>query len=145
MSADTPWTNPIDGATGMVEERVDAQHTADRYGNTGLEVLATPALVGLCERAAMAALAEHLPEGARTVGTLVELQHLAPTPVGATVTVNARVERTDGRLVWFALQAHDGDEEIGVGRHCRAVVDGARFEARVDRKRKALLGDRAPR
>jgi predicted thioesterase len=123
------------GREGVVVERVDANLTADRYGNEGLDVLATPALVGLFEQAAMRALDGVLDVGEGSVGSLVEIIHLAPTPAGAEVTARARLTRVDGREAWFELEAEDARETVARGRHSRVVVDRARFERLIARKR----------
>jgi fluoroacetyl-CoA thioesterase len=130
---------PVDesaiGSEGVVVARVDENLTADRYGNEGLEVLATPALVGLFEQAAMRALDGLLDPGEASVGSLVEITHLAPTPAGAEVTVRARLTRIDGREAWFELEAEDDRETVARGRHSRVVIERARFERLVARKR----------
>ncbi len=130
---------PVDesavGREGTVVVRVDAGLTADRYGNEGLDVLATPALVGLFERAAMQALVGTLDPGEASVGSVVEITHLAPTPSGAEVTVRARISHVEGALVWFELEASDDRETVARGRHSRAIVDRNRFDRRVARKR----------
>jgi fluoroacetyl-CoA thioesterase len=130
---------PIDeravGREGQVVARVDGELTADRYGNAGLAALATPALVGLFEQAAMRALDCVLAEGEGSVGSVVEITHLAPTPVGVEVTVRARLTAVDGREAWFELEAEDERETIARGRHARVVIEWARFERLLARKR----------
>jgi predicted thioesterase len=68
------------------------------------------------------------------VGTEVNIRHLAATPVGLTVTASAKVLEVDGRIVKFAVEAHDGVERIGDGTHTRAIIDMDRFEARTNAK-----------
>jgi fluoroacetyl-CoA thioesterase len=130
---------PVDqtavGREGVIVARVDPELTADRYGNAGLAVLATPALVGLFEQAAMRALDGVLAEGEGSVGSVVEIAHLAPTPAGAEVTVRARLTEVDGRQVWFELEAEDERETVARGRHSRGIVEWARFERLLARKR----------
>ena len=125
---------PIDetavGREATITAEVSDELTADRYGNAGLRVLATPALVGLFERSAMAALDELLAARERSVGSVVDIRHLAPTPAGSSVSVTARVASVDGRQVWFELPAADGAGPIGEGRHSRFVVD-ERFERKI--------------
>jgi predicted thioesterase len=130
-----PVDKTLVGQEGVVVERVEAVLTADRYGNAGLDALATPALVGLFEQAAMRVLAGALAAGEGSVGSVVDVTHLAPTPVGAEVTVRARVTEVDGRQVWFVLEAEDGRETIARGRHSRVIVDRARFQRLLERKR----------
>ena len=71
-----------------------------------------------------------LPAGWVTVGSEVDIRHLAPTPVGRTVTATARVIAVEGRSVLFAVEAHDGERKIGEGRHRRGAVNLKRFAER---------------
>ena len=104
--------------------------TALALGSGDVEVLATPRLLAWCEAATVAALA--LPPGRTSVGTRVSLDHLAPTPVGGSVTVTATLEHEDGRLVRFSVAASDGlGRLVATGEVTRVVVDRARFLARV--------------
>lgn len=122
------------GREGVATIRVTPETTADAYGNPGVDVFATPALVALCERAAILALAEHLEAGQSSVGSVVRLTHRAPTPLGDTVRAVARIRSVDGAQVWFDLEAHDGSEQVGDGEHLRIVIDEERFRRRVARK-----------
>jgi len=130
---------PVDqtavGRDGIVVARIADDLTADRYGNAGLTALATPALVGLFEQAAMRALDGLLAEGEGSVGSVVEIAHLAPTPAGGEVTVRARLTEVDGGQVWFELEAEDERELVARGRHSRVIVEWARFERLLARKR----------
>lgn len=125
------------GREGVIELVVTPELTADRYGNPGLMVLATPALVELIERAAVQAVAPRLIPGERTVGTEVEIAHRAATPVGEVIRVVLRVESVVDGHIWFEVAAHDAHEPIADGRHGRFVVDEARFLRRLERKRSA--------
>lgn len=123
------------GATAEATLTVGPGQTADALGNRGVNVLATPFLVGLLEEAAAAVLGPHLPPGAGTVGTLVEMRHLAATPVGMKVRATARLLETDGKRFLFAVEAWDDKEKVAEGRHERFVVpDLARFLARAMKK-----------
>ena len=115
------------GAVAEVSLLVGDEDTAIALGSGDVPVLATPRVVALCEAAAVAALRGLLPPGTTTVGTLVELRHLAPTSVGGSVVAEARLEAVDGRRLEFAIRAVEGDVEVAVGRHRRAVVDRAAF------------------
>jgi fluoroacetyl-CoA thioesterase len=123
------------GREGVLERVVTPGLTADRYGNPGLMVLATPALVELIERAAVRALAARLAPGERTVGTEVEIAHRAATPVGERIRIVARVSAVEDGHVWFDVTANDAHESIADGRHGRFLVDEARFLRRLERKR----------
>jgi fluoroacetyl-CoA thioesterase len=99
------------------------------------EVLATGYLVGLIEWACIEALRPHLDwPREKSVGTHVDLSHLAATPPGLTVTVDVRLEKVEGRKLGFRISAHDGVDEISAGTHERYVIDDARFNARVAEK-----------
>lgn len=110
--------------------------TALALGSGSLPVLATPRLLAWCEAATCAALEDDLDPGETSVGTRVELQHLAPSAVGQDVDVTARVVHTDGRLRRFAVAARnvvDGKpgKLVGSGEVTRVVVDAERFLARL--------------
>ena len=100
------------------------------------EVYGTPMMIYLMEVAAADAVEKFLPPGWVTVGTQVNVSHLAATPVGFTVTARAEVLSVDGRLVTFAVEAHDGIEKIGAGKHIRAAIEVGKFETRVKMKGK---------
>ncbi len=94
-------------------------------------VLATGYMVGLMEWACLEQLAPFMEDGEGSLGTHVDVSHVAPTPPGLTVTVDTEVTAIDGRFVWFAVRAHDGVDLIGEGRHQRAVVRWDRFVPRA--------------
>ena len=98
-------------------------------------ILATPWLIAHLEYTARDAIAEFLEEDERSVGTFVEVEHLAPAPEGARVTCRARVIHVDGPIVTFQVEAHDEIEPIARGIHRRRVIDVDRFSRRVARKR----------
>ncbi|HYQ17516.1 MAG TPA: thioesterase family protein [Polyangiaceae bacterium] len=106
-------------------------------------VFATGFMVGLIEWACMLAIAPCLDVPAeQSVGTDVKLNHSAATPPGLTVTVQARLERVEGRKLSFVVSAHDGVDEICRGTHERFVIDTARFNAKVADKRQAALASK---
>jgi fluoroacetyl-CoA thioesterase len=90
-------------------------------------VLATPRVLALAERATVAAVAGALDHGATTVDTRVELDHLAPSAVGADLEVGAVLERVAGRRLEFAVRVRDAGRPVATGRVTRAVVDTAAF------------------
>jgi fluoroacetyl-CoA thioesterase len=98
-------------------------------------VLATPWLIAHLESAARDAIAPCLEEHERSVGTFIEIEHLAPAPEGFTVTCRARVIHVDGPVATFQVEAHDGTETLARGIHRRRVIDVDRFARRVERKR----------
>jgi fluoroacetyl-CoA thioesterase len=98
-------------------------------------VLATGFMVGLFEWACLELLAPHLEPGEGSLGIHVDFSHTAATPPGLTVTVTATCTKVDGRQIEFELRGHDGIDEIGAGRHRRAVVRWDKFKERVAKKR----------
>ena len=99
------------------------------------EVLATGYLVGLLEWACIEALRPHLDwPREQSLGTRINVSHLAATPPGLTVTVDVRLDRVEGRKLSFAVSAHDGADKISEGTHERVVIDHARFAAKVSDK-----------
>ena len=94
-------------------------------------VLATGYMVGLMEWACLEQLAPFMEDGEGSLGTHVDVSHIAPTPPGLTVTVDTEVTAIEGRFVWFRVRAHDGVDLIGEGRHQRAVVRWDRFVPRA--------------
>jgi predicted thioesterase len=117
---------------------VESQHTAAHVGSGSLRVLATPIMIGLMESNSHRLLAQYLPEGSSSVGALVEVRHLAPTPLGGRVWVRSEVLEVDGLRVVFAVKAWDEQETVGEGRHTRVVIDTARFIRRVEKKAELL-------
>jgi predicted thioesterase len=98
-------------------------------------VLTTPWLVAHLEYAARHALDPCLEPHERSIGTFIEVEHLAPVPEGFTVVCRARVIHSDGPVVTFQVEAHDGTEMVARGLHRRRVIDVDRFARRVARKR----------
>ena len=107
-------------------------------------VLATPWLVAYLEYAARDAIAPLLDANERSVGTFIEVEHLAPAPEGFTVECRARVIHVDGPAVTFQVEAHDGVEVIAKGIHRRRVIDVDRFARRVEKKRAKIQAARYP-
>jgi fluoroacetyl-CoA thioesterase len=103
-------------------------------------VLATPWLVAHLEYAARNAIAGCLEENERSVGTFVEVEHLAPSPEGFTVVCRARVIHVDGAVVTFQVDAHDGTETVAKGIHKRRIIDVDRFARRVAKKSAGASG-----
>lgn len=123
------------GATAEVGFTVSEDKTAHAMGNRGVHVFATPHVIGLLEDAAGAVLKPHLPPGAGSVGTMVEMKHLAATPVGMKVRARATLLESDGKRYLFTVEAWDEKEKIAEGRHERFVVpDMEKFLARAMKK-----------
>jgi fluoroacetyl-CoA thioesterase len=129
---------PIEvGLTAEIEEVVTDRLTADALGNKGVKVYATPFVVSLMESASQAAILPHLPAGAGSVGTTVEMKHLAATPVGMKVRARAALVETDGKRCLFQVTVFDEVEKIAEGRHERFIVPNMeKFLARAMGKTK---------
>jgi fluoroacetyl-CoA thioesterase len=122
------------GASASEEVTVTRELTVAHRAPGMPEVYATPMMIYLMEIASAHAIRTFLPAGCVSVGTEVNVRHLAATPIGFVVTASATVISVNGRSVTFAVRAHDGVELIGEGTHTRTVVDRERFDARVAAK-----------
>jgi len=125
------------GAKGSYSLRVLPAHLANQFKDAMLpQVFATPMMVTAMENAALNAVRDYLDPGESAVGTLVNVRHLAATPVGHRVTAEAVVTKVDGRRLEFTVSARDEIEEIGNGTHERMVVDMGRIAQRLDAKKR---------
>jgi predicted thioesterase len=122
------------GLTAELSLLVGEEHTAKHLGSGAVKVLATPQMILLMERASVAAIDHLLPDGYRTVGIEVNVQHLAPTPVGFEVRAKSELLEVDGRRLTFHVQVHDGVEVVGDGTHRRAIINVQKFGERVAQK-----------
>jgi fluoroacetyl-CoA thioesterase len=123
------------GTTHEITRTVTPDLTADALGNKGVMVLATPCVLTLIENACSELLAPHLPAGAATVGTVVEMKHLAATPAGMQVRAKATLLETDGRRYVFSVEVWDAKEKVAESRHERFLIpDLAKFLARAMKK-----------
>jgi predicted thioesterase len=122
------------GLSGRAELVVGDEHTAPRVGSGKVHVLATPVMINLIEAAALAAIEPRLPKGYQSLGTRLEVRHIAATPVGMKVMATAVVTKVESRTVTFRVEARDEKELIGDGAHERVVVNVAKFDQRVQRK-----------
>jgi fluoroacetyl-CoA thioesterase len=119
------------GLRGQVLARVTADQTAAALGSGDVPAFGTPALVALVEAAAMNALAGRLAPDETTVGTRLEVAHLAATPVGAAVRAEAALVAVEGRKLTFTVIAYDDRGTIGEGRHERILLSRSRFLAKL--------------
>ena len=129
-----PTANIPIGATATDELEVTREMTVAHFVEDMPEVYGTPIMIYHLENTAASAIQKFLPEGWITVGVVVNVKHLAATPVGATVTTRAEVLEVGDYTVTFSVEAHDGFEKIGEGTHVRAAVDMERFMKRVKAK-----------
>ena len=125
------------GAKGTDTLTVTPTHLASQFKDAMLPpVFATPMMVRAMENAALNAIRDYLEPGESAVGTVVNVRHLAATPVGHQVTAEAEVTRVDGRRIEFKVSARDEIEEIGSGTHERMVVDLARLGKKLTEKKR---------
>ena len=124
----------VPGLSGTAELVVGEEHTAPRVGSGAIHVLATPVMINLIEAAALAAVERLLPPGHQSLGTVLNVRHIAATPVGMRITASATVRKVEGRTIYFTVEARDERELIGDGTHERVVVNVEKFDQRVKRK-----------
>jgi len=121
----------VPGRSAVVELVVADADTAVAVGSGDVRVLATPRVVALAEQATVAALAGALEPTLTTVGYRVQLDHLAPTAVGASVSAEATLESVDGRRLVFRVSINDRNGLVAAGRVTRVLVDRDRFLEKV--------------
>lgn len=119
------------GLTGEATTTVVHENTAAAVGAGGIEVFGTPMMIALMEMAAWRAVEDKLEPGLVTVGTLVNVKHLAATPVGQQVRAYAELLEIDGRRLVFKVEAYDEHQKIGEGIHERYIVQLERFLSRL--------------
>lgn len=122
------------GRTYQSQTRVEEWMTAEKAGNKGVDVLSTPMLLQLVEDAAMACLAPLLDADDISLGTHVDIAHLAATPVGLIVRTEVEVIKAEGKRVEFAFSAFDEREKVADGTHERYVTTREKFKERLDEK-----------
>ncbi len=121
------------GLTLIRETAVDEGRVITFMGND-LRVYETPSMIADVEYACRDLLFDNLPEGKDSVGTLVDMKHLAPTPLNAVVTIKVIIDQIDGRRVRFTCMVRDAEELVGDGIHDRVIVDVDRHRNRVRKK-----------
>lgn len=125
------------GIIGKEELIVTEENTAKAVGSGGLEVFATPALIALAEKTAFQSVAEHLEEGQSTVGTHIDIKHIAATPVGMKVTCETELIEVDSenpRRLVFSVNIYDEVEKIAEGTHERFIIYSERFQNKANGK-----------
>ena len=124
------------GIHGEQSQLVTNENTAKTMGSGTLDVFATPALVALAEKTCWMSIASELDAGCGSVGTKLELEHTAPTPVGMTVRATATVTGVseNGKLITFRVEASDDWGPIGEGTHTRAIIANERFLQKCNSK-----------
>ena len=127
-------SSPRVGTVGEFQFIVEQEYIIDFASDGMPAVLSTPKLIGLIERTARQTLVPFLEADERSVGTEIDLRHLAPTPLGQRVTITTRVVHAEDRAVTFQIEARDQQELIARGLHKRAVIRVDSFSSRVQRK-----------
>ncbi len=122
------------GLKAEISQVVAHSDTAAAYGSGLVPVLSTPHLIALMERASQSIVEPYLDDTQTAVGTHVDMRHLAATPVGMTVRVQAELIAVDGRRLRFHVEAWDEHERVGEAEHERFIIDRARFLKGVNEK-----------
>ena len=122
------------GKTASAATIVMESTTAEVVGSGSLAVFATPMMAALMEQAACACLADALEPGQTSVGTKIDIAHIAASPVGAEITATATITAVSGRRIEFEVVAHEGEKQIGGGKHTRVIVDEMQFMNKLQEK-----------
>ena len=123
------------GICGEQSVAVTPENTAKTMGSGTLNVFATPALVALAEKTCWMSVADALDEGCGSVGTKLELEHTAPTPVGMTVTCHSELVAVEGRKLTFKVTLADEKGPVGGGTHERFIIFEEKFAAKAEAKK----------
>ncbi len=122
------------GIKGTRTVTVNESNTAKVMGSGTLDVFATPALIALMEETCWRSVANELEEGSGTVGTLLEIKHTAPTPVGMKVTCESTLTEVDSRRLVFEVIARDAKGVVGEGKHERFIIQNEKFQMKANAK-----------
>ena len=122
------------GITGKQTITVTEEKTAQAMGSGTLPVFATPAMLALMEKTAFMSVADKLNEGCGTVGTKVEIEHVASSPIGMKITCDSKLVAIEGRKLVFSVEAYDAKGLIGKGTHERFIIESKKFQEKTDRK-----------
>ena len=122
------------GIKGTKEITGTNELTAKTFKSGTLDVYATPAMIALMEDVAFESVASELEEGCGTVGTLIDVKHVAATPVGMKVTCETELTKIDGRALTFSVKAFDECGLIGEGVHERFIINDEKFQAKANGK-----------
>ena len=122
------------GIMGEARETVNENNTALKMKSGGLMVYATPAMIALAEQAAYKSVEPYLEEGQGTVGTLMNVKHMAATPVGMEITAKSELTTIEGRKLTFKIEVFDEREKIGEGVHERFIVNNEKFQNKANGK-----------
>ena len=124
------------GMKQTLTNEVTVANTAKAFCSGALEVFATPAMISLMEETCWKLVQPGLEPGCGTVGTGLNVQHVAPTPVGMKVTCEATLTAVEGRKLTFEVTCSDECQVIGMGTHERFIIDNEKFQAKANNKAK---------
>lgn len=119
------------GLTNEKSVAVTIENTAFAMGSGTLRVFATPAMIALCEGCCAESVEDLIGEGMTSVGTKVDIEHLAASPIGASILCKSRIVSADGRRLDFEVEVYDNVGLIGKGKHTRFIVDAERFVSKT--------------
>ncbi|MBP3708885.1 MAG: thioesterase family protein [Treponema sp.] len=122
------------GIKGKQEITVTPDVTADKAGSGLLPVFSTPAMIALIEKTAWMSIADKVAEGQGSVGTKLDVAHLAATPIGLRVWCETELREVDGRRLVFEAAVYDEKGKIGEGTHERFIIDNEKFMTKVRQK-----------
>lgn len=122
------------GLTHEIEETVTIEKTASSLGSGNVDVLATPYMIALMEKASATIAKNELREEENTVGTKVDIEHCAATPVGMKINVKSKLVEIDGRKLTFEVEAFDEKGKIGFGKHERFIINTEKFMNKTNSK-----------
>ncbi len=122
------------GITGSTDVLVSEANTAKTMGSGSLDVFATPAMIALMEKAASVTVQNYIDEDSSTVGTMINIKHIAATPIGMNVTAKAELVEIEGKRLVFSVEAFDGKDKIGEGQHERFIIKAEKFIAKANSK-----------
>ena len=125
----------LPGLIGKSEMVVKEEDLVSRLGSVAVDVLSTPRLIQLLEMAAIEAIQEFIPPDQLSLGTLVKIKHLSPTPLGKKVTAHALLKEVDKNRLLFLVEAHDEMEKVAEGEHERILVPKEGFLQKIERKK----------
>ena len=125
----------LPGLIGKSEMIIKEEDLVNRLGDAVVDVLSTPRLIQLLEAAAIEAIRNYIPPDQLSLGTLVKIRHLSPTPLGKRVTAHALLREVDKNRLIFLVEAYDEVEKVAEGEHERILVPKERFLQKVERKR----------
>lgn len=124
------------GIKGAAETVVVYENTAAAVGSGALEVFSTPSMIALMEKASRELVQPYLEEGQSTVGTCLEVSHVAASPIGAHIRAESTLVEIDRRMLTFEVKAYADGELIGEGRHQRCIIYAERFMEKALAKQK---------